>query len=232
MNTPVARPSRRRKLSAPIAGVAAGVLVLVLMNAQLITTQLYLWLSPPTGEALTASQVAATPLSVSPEPRIIIKKLSVDAPVIYDMDRTDEPSVQRALQDGTLQFADSALPGQKGNVVIVGHSSNVPWVPGNYKFVFATLEQLQQGDIVFLNYKSVRYVYKVSGSKVVKPDDVSVLQQTDSPTLTLITCTPVGTSLNRLIITAEQIVPSPSTATERTSSGSAELQAGQPLPGP
>ena len=47
--------------------------------------------------------------------------------------------------------------------------------------------------------------------KIVKPTDVSVLGTSTKPnTATLITCDPPGTSLNRLVVTAEQISPDPS----------------------
>ncbi len=43
---------------------------------------------------------------------------------------------------------------------------------------------------------------------IVKPTDVGVLGPTDkTATLTLITCDPPGTSINRLVIKAEQISP-------------------------
>lgn len=48
----------------------------------------------------------------------------------------------------------------------------------------------------------------MTGSTVVEPTDVSALvYATDKPILTLITCTPLGTSRYRLLISAEQISP-------------------------
>ncbi len=71
---------------------------------------------------------------------------------------------------------------------------------------------MDNGDIFYLNYGAKRYTYKVTLKKVITPTDVSALSQTSIPTVTLFTCDPPGTNVNRLIIQAEQIDPSPSSA--------------------
>ena len=54
-----------------------------------------------------------------------------------------------------------------------------------------------------------RHTYRVVSKREVKPNDVSVLDQpTTKRIATLMTCTPVGTTLRRLIVTAEEIDPS------------------------
>jgi sortase (surface protein transpeptidase) len=61
----------------------------------------------------------------------------------------------------------------------------------------------------------IRYTYKIYDKKVVSPDDVSVLgPAAKTNSVTLITCDPPGTSVNRLIIVAEQISPDPAGNTE------------------
>lgn len=139
---------------------------------------------------------------------IIIPKLNVNAPIVFEPSIA-EVAIQNALRNGVVHYAGTALPGEPSNAVIVGHSSNDWWEPGNYKFVFALLEKLEPGDQVQVNYQKKRYVYQVSGKKIVAPTEISVLQPTTDPVLTLITCTPPGTSWKRLIITANQIEPSP-----------------------
>ncbi|MCA9334913.1 sortase, partial [Candidatus Saccharibacteria bacterium] len=107
----------------------------------------------------------------------------------------------------------NSVPGQFGNTVLSGHSSNDLFDPGDYKFIFAQLEKLQKGDTIFVNYKSTRYTYVVTKTQVVKPTNVKALfGYTNKPYLTLITCTPLGTALNRLLVTAEQISPDPAKA--------------------
>ena len=104
-------------------------------------------------------------------------------------------------------------PGEKGNFVVSGHSSNDWTDGGNYKFIFARLEKITAGDVVYANYNGTRYTYKITGTKVVKPTDVSALQiGNDKPYITLVTCTPLGTAQNRLLVFGEQISPNPNEA--------------------
>ncbi len=161
-------------------------------------------------------QVTATPIvgngtSVGPESKIIIPKINLEVPVVYDLGSTDEKTVQAGLENGVVHYSTSPTAGQTGNTVIVGHSSNNILNKGKYKFAFVLLKRLEVGDTFSLHKDGVRYTYQIFEKKVVKPTDVSVLGPSTKPnTATLITCDPPGTSVNRLIIVGEQISPDPS----------------------
>lgn len=154
-------------------------------------------------------------LKVGSEPRLIIPKINVNVPVNYNT-TPDQASQLKAMENGVAWFGipgANSKPGQVGNTVISGHSSNDFIEGGNYKFVFALLERLREGDVFYLHYEGTRYTYTVTRIKVVKPTQVSALvYETTKPEVTLITCTPLGTALNRLLVTAEQVSPSPNTA--------------------
>lgn len=139
---------------------------------------------------------------------IIIPKLNVNAPIVFEPSIAEE-AIQTALRNGVVHYAGTALPGEPSNAVIVGHSSNDWWEAGNYKFVFALLDKLEAGDQIQINYQKKRYIYQVAAKKIVLPSEISVLQPTSEPVLTLITCTPPGTSWKRLVVSANQIEPSP-----------------------
>lgn len=148
--------------------------------------------------------------SVGPDPEVIIPKINVEIPVVYDTAATNDTVIQKDLEQGVVHYAGTANPGQDGNLVIVGHSSNNIFNPGKYKFAFVLLHQLQPGDTFYLLKDGKRYTYQVYKRQVVAPNDVSVLGTMDKPaTATLITCDPPGTSNNRLVVTGEQIDPSP-----------------------
>ncbi|MCA9349616.1 sortase [Candidatus Saccharibacteria bacterium] len=139
---------------------------------------------------------------------INIPKIAIQAPVVYQPSVV-EADVQSSLQTGVVHFGGTAKPGDPGNVVIVGHSSNDPWAAGEYNYIFALLEKLEIGDNIEINHNSKKYVYQVSEEKIVEPTDISVIQPTADPTLTLITCWPLGTNWQRLIIHAKQVSPDP-----------------------
>jgi sortase A len=119
-----------------------------------------------------------------------------------------ENDIQTALRDGVVHYPGSAKPGQAGNFFVTGHSSYYAWDSGKYKSVFARLGELVSGDTYTVYYNGDKHTYKVISKKEVLPSDVSVLDQPSGRRYsTLMTCTPVGTTLRRLIVTAEEIDP-------------------------
>jgi sortase A len=159
--------------------------------------------------------VSSTPIIVSdsttvtdPIPKVIIPKINVEIPVVYDLGTTEESAIQNALEDGVVHYDNTPQPGQEGNVVVFGHSSNNIFNEGKYKFAFVLLSRLETGDIFYLTKDGTRYAYKIYDKKIVKPTAIEVLGATDRPdTATLITCDPPGTTLNRLVVIGEQISP-------------------------
>jgi sortase A len=151
---------------------------------------------------------------VGPQNEIIIPKIGVTAPLVF-VSTNNELEVLKALREGVVHYYGTALPGENGNSAFFGHSSNDWWEPGNYKFVFVLLEKLSVGDTYEIHYNSRKYVYRVTETKVVNPNDLSVLNQTTKPTSTLITCTPPGTSWRRFVVSAIQIEPTPVVDTQK-----------------
>jgi LPXTG-site transpeptidase (sortase) family protein len=189
-----------------LTAVGIFALMLLLFKLPVIISQVQYSLHKP---VVSAAPVVNT--TVPAENSITIPKINVHAPVIYEPS-VAEANVQKALESGVDHYGNTPAPGEKGNAVIFGHSSNDWWEPGNYKFVFVLLDKLVVGDQFSVDYNSKRYTYEVTGSKVVPPTDLSVLAPTAEPTLTLITCSPPGTSINRLIVTAKQVDPNPNGA--------------------
>ena len=170
---------------------------------------------------------ASTDVTVGPEPRIIVPKINIDAPVIYGA-ASDVKSQSKAMEKGVAHFSipgASAVPGEVGNAVFAAHSSNDAFASGDYKFVFAQNEKLTKGDVIYMNYNGKRYTYKITSTEVVMPTEVSKVQiNTNKPMLTLVSCVPLGTAEKRLLIFAEQISPDPSKATAASESSSNQQQ--------
>lgn len=200
-----------------MAALIVGISFLLINYNQVLVGAIKQYVAP--GSTVTTPVIVepSTQANIGPDPKIIIPKIGVDAPVVYDEPNVDEASYQRALERGVVRLGNTANPGTRGNVVIGGHSSNNVFNAGKYKYVFVNLRRLDVGDIFYLNYNSTRYTYKITTAhKIVTPTDVSALSPTEKPTVTLFTCDPPGTNLNRLIVQAEQIDPSPSGATTNT----------------
>lgn len=130
-----------------------------------------------------------------------IPSIGVSAPVVQGVDPANKEVYNEALQTGVAHMTGTALPGDnKGNIFIYGHSSASE--ASQYDKIFANLNGLQVDDAVFVNYKNKIYNYIVIDKKIVEKDDLSVLNQTKNETITLMTCWPVGTTDQRLVVTA------------------------------
>ncbi len=132
-----------------------------------------------------------------------IDKIGISVPIILNVDGNDKESYNKALEGGVAHLLGSAFPGKPGNTFIFGHSSYYAWKPGGYKEVFATLDQLSEGDAIIITSSLNRYEYKVASSDIVSATDVAVANQNlAEKKLTLMTCWPVGSDAKRLVVVA------------------------------
>jgi sortase A len=111
------------------------------------------------------------------------------------------------LSKSLIHFLPVSFPGENGNVVLFGHST-LPQLydTRDYRSIFTYLPSLEKGDRVMAEVANTSYEYEVYDMFVVKPDQISVLdQQYDASYLTLITCVPPGTYWNRLVVKAKLV---------------------------
>ncbi len=193
-------------------GLASGLIVVVILLFSFFNERfLAPFISPSKTVSNNSIIIDGSATTAGSEPLIIIPKINVEIPVVYDEPSIDENAIHNALDRGVVHYATTPNPGELGNGAIFGHSANNIFNKGKYKFAFVLLKRLENGDTFILQKDGKRYVYKVFDKKIVKPQDVSVLNYNygKPATFSLITCDPPGTSLNRLVVTGEQITPDP-----------------------
>jgi sortase A len=219
--------SKVRKSRHFIPAICALVVILIAVFIQyngLIFAQVSSFISPGSTSGQDIIIGTGNDQPVGPEPRVMVPKINVNAPVVYGLTDLSEQSAQKALVNGVIHYpiaGASAFPGQNGNAVFLGHSSSDFFKPGNYKFIFVQLNRLKVGDLFYLDFESKRYTYRVSETRIINPNEVGTLAiGSDKPYATLITCDPPGTAHRRLIVIGEQISPDPSTATSTQDSSS------------
>lgn len=137
---------------------------------------------------------------------LFISKISVSAPISISVDGNNKDEYNKALENGVAHLKGSAMPGKNGNVFIFGHSSFGADKAGNYKEIFAKLNDLNLGEIIEVQSPELNYKYKITDKKIVAADDVTVAKQnTAIKQLTLMTCWPIGSTKERLVVISELI---------------------------
>jgi sortase A len=163
--------------------------------------------------ATNQTQISETKKSAEPEeqqknqsPLIISSKINLSAPIMLEVNGNNNNEYQSALEKGVAHLKGSALPGKSGNVFIFGHSSFDAEKAGQYKEVFAKLDELVNGDLIEIQSSEARYTYKVVEKKIVNSNDVSIAGQNYSlKQLTLMTCWPIGSTEKRLVVVGELV---------------------------
>lgn len=122
--------------------------------------------------------------------KISINSIEVEGDIYEGLEPT-------TMNKGFWHFPTSNLPGQKGNIVIIGH--RYAKLPPN-RDTFFNLDKVKVGDRIEVKQSDTVYTYIVTDSKIVEKNDISVLQDYSDYRITLITCSPLWTSKQRLVI--------------------------------
>lgn len=141
-----------------------------------------------------AVAVGVTKAEPAPAPGSLIARL--DAPSLHISASVLEGTDDGTLRRGVGHIEDTALPGEVGNVGLAGHRDTV----------FRPLRRAAIGDQLTLTTSDHVFRYRISRTSIVNPDEVSVLDPTAKPTLTLVTCYPfryIGHAPRRFIVKAE-----------------------------
>lgn len=154
-----------------------------------------------------ADDIAQRPLPHNA--RLVIDRLGVDAPIVFNVPPQNDDIYER-LEDGVVHYGNSVKPGQDGIAIVLGHSSAYPWYRGAYGSVFALLGKLHPGERFYVRYEDGRtFVFEMKKSIVFNPfaDDARLteLEQTNTPSLVLLSCWPVGTNYRRIAVYAERV---------------------------
>ncbi len=133
---------------------------------------------------------------------LLVPRIGIQAPLIWS-ESEQEKDIERDLQHGVIHYPGTAIPGQEGNTFITGHSSDFVWQKGAYKDVFKNLPDLAPGDevvffISFANGRRQEIAYRLTEKLIVYPDDPRLFAPSPIPVITLVTCYPIGSNVQRI----------------------------------
>ncbi|MEW6610413.1 MAG: sortase [Patescibacteria group bacterium] len=158
--------------------------------------------SPAAPENQESPVVAAALLKDMPQSasRKEIDRLKIPA-IKVDMEIAGGGSAKVLNKGFAWLLPLTSTPDKGGNTVI-----------GCHRYLFTSgsrtcfnLDKVKMGDAMVVDWKGIRYHYKVRDIRIVAPDEVSVLYATRTPVLTVFTCTPKFTSKFRLVVVADLI---------------------------
>lgn len=136
---------------------------------------------------------------------IEIPKINAAAPIISNVDPWNEEEYRAKLKTGVAHAKGTAIPGEKGTSFLFAHSSDAPWNSTRYNIAFYRLSELEINDEVVVLKNGEKLKYRVVEKKEVWPTEVKYLKESSDYNLILQTCTPIGTSLKRLLIFANSL---------------------------
>lgn len=132
--------------------------------------------------------------------RIIIPAIGVDEIVVEGVSRSD-------LKKGPGHYPQTPMPGQPGNSAIAGHRTT-------YGQPFHRVDELVPGDEIIVTTLQGEFRYEVSGTEIVLPSAVEVIDDQGDDRLTLTSCHPKYSARQRIIVSALLVdEPAPATPT-------------------
>lgn len=156
-------------------------------------------LSPTPSPIVSPSALPTAGLSST----LMMRQLSEPLPLIYS-DTLEEKQVQQYLKQGAVVLPLGTSIGEPGNVVITAHSSGFESF-GPYRFAFAKLSELKEGEEFQITVNSAVYTYRAYAKEIVWPSQVDKLPQDNRSTVTLVTCWPIWTDFKRLLVHGELV---------------------------
>lgn len=128
---------------------------------------------------------------------VIIGRLRIPA---IGVDETIREGVHLSVIDrGPAHWAGTAEAGGAGNMVLAGHRTTKT-AP------FRNLDRLRAGDeILVFGIDGRSITYRVAWTLIVSPADVWIVEQTETPIITLFACHPKGSARQRIVVRGELV---------------------------
>jgi sortase A len=104
-----------------------------------------------------------------------------------------------SLRGGPGLYPSNPFPGAPGTVAIAGHRTT-------YLAPFRHIDSLRRGDSINLEMPYGRFTYRVEGTRIVKPTDVSVIRSVGYDRLVLSACHPLFSAAQRIIVFARLVL--------------------------
>lgn len=134
---------------------------------------------------------------------IVIPKINASAPILANVDASNQAEYSRALALGVAHAKGTVFPGMEGAIYLFAHSTNSPFNITRYNAVFYLLRELEVKDEIIVFFQGKKFTYQVFEKKIVPASDTALFKSSKDELLVLQTCWPPGTTLRRLLVLAK-----------------------------
>jgi sortase A len=145
----------------------------------------------PIVQARATRPVRAPTNAYAAEP--IVEIGAIEIPKIGLHHRVMEGISLRNIDLGPSHWPGTAMPGEIGNAVFAGHRVT-------HTHPFLRINELSPDDLVIFHIGGLKSTYKVTGSEIVYPNELRIVDQTDTPTGTLFACHPPHSAKQRYVV--------------------------------
>jgi sortase A len=109
-----------------------------------------------------------------------------------------------SLAKGVWHSSHSSTPDRGSNTVMAGHRFTYNGFQKGAS-TFYDLDKVNKGDDIVVYWQHKRYNYKVFDTFIVSPSQISIEAPSTQPEITLYTCSPLWTSISRLVVQARLV---------------------------
>ena len=140
------------------------------------------------------------------------KYFSISMPSLGITDLTISHPADALTKDGVLAPLDLGVghlfsyPGGGGKIMVYGHSSGYPWDVSEYTKIFRRVNELQEGDKIYITYAGKLHIYQVTHEQTILAKDTAPFNDDGSgEELILYTCWPLDSVSQRYLVHAVPI---------------------------
>jgi len=153
-------------------------------NPTIVGLEALAYLTLPQPEDSPADPYAVVPIEAVAE---------IEIPAMGVHETVYEGVEQMVIDTGPAHWPGSAAPGSYGNTVIAAHRVS-------HRAPFRNIDQLVVGDQIVLRDAAGQHVYWVTGTDIVTPAQIGIVDQRPGRTITLFACHPPGSEAYRYVV--------------------------------
>ena len=131
-----------------------------------------------------------------------IPRIGITSPLIIAQS-ANNIALEKDLDKGVVYYPGSVLPGEAGQIVVLGHSAPPNWPHIKHDWVFSDINNLNMNDQIILYFNNKQYIYLVKKKNIIQKGQELAFDGASHNMLTIVSCWPPGKDYQRIAVQAE-----------------------------